>query len=690
MKSFKYGGKDGRQFNLVEANDMVVVRTTEDADLRSLDLSPTSRSLAEGMLPVLAFPEANVIVYKVVGQTDENNILETRNAIRKSLNEEEQVEFAGRTLVDAKTGEIVVYTENIFVKFKDEVSEKTCGDIFGKLGLTIKQQYKFAKNAYFLQSPEGTGMKVFDIAEALLKMPEVEACHPELVTERQVKFIHPMQWHLHKTSIGGQVVDQHIQVEDAWEITRGSGITIAVIDNGVEVTHEAFSTTGKIAGQRNTLYGVNDARPLSPFAKGGNHGTSCAGVACADAPNGTKGVAPEAKLMALVCGSLGSLSEAVAFEWAAENGADIISCSWGPVDGPWFLPSHPSHNSVYMLPDSTRYAIDYAATQGRGGKGCVIVWAAGNGNESVDLDGYAGSDKVIAVAACNDRGRRSIYSDYGNAIWCCFPSNDFYWPQLQQPKPLTPGIWTADISGGAGSNRGGVMKSNADEDDSGNYTSSFGGTSSACPGAAGVAALILSVNPNLTREHVKDIMKNACDKIDASFGNYNALGHSPFYGYGKLNAAKAVQLAQATLPARLSLQIDGIARFRVQKPLLIGSDNWAETTLDNDRLLDIELRLSPSNPEIGIGYKIITSTKGTAIEGLNGQPVALGDKRKKITGFAAWLTGPLAAGFEMSYEVRFTGIKEPKIAKDGAVCGSVSGKGAGVDGLKLSIIKKEP
>jgi subtilisin family serine protease len=55
--------------------------------------------------------------------------------------------------------------------------------------------------------------------------------------------------------------------------------------------------------------------------------------------------------------------------------------------------------------------------QGRAGKGCVVLFAAGNGNESVDLDGYASYDKVLAVAACNDRGRRSVYSDKGAAVF---------------------------------------------------------------------------------------------------------------------------------------------------------------------------------------------------------------------------------------------------------------------------------
>jgi subtilisin-like proprotein convertase family protein len=191
------------------------------------------------------------------------------------------------------------------------------------------------------------------------------------------------------------------------------------------------------------------------------------------------------------------------------------------------------------LPASTRLAIDHVTATGRGGKGCVVLFAAGNGNESVDNDGYASYPKVIAVAACNDTGKRSVYSDFGNAVWCAFPSSDFEYAPFQQPRPLTTGIWTVDRSHTDGYNTG----TNADGDAEGMFTNSFGGTSSACPGAAGVVALVLSVNPALKWNEVKDLLKRACDRIDPQGGQYDATGHSAKYGYGRLNARTAVDLA---------------------------------------------------------------------------------------------------------------------------------------------------
>ena len=169
-----------------------------------------------------------------------------------------------------------------------------------------------------------------------------------------------------------------------------------------------------------------------------------------------------------------------------------------------------------------------------------MLFAAGNGNESADNDGYVSNPKVIAVAACNDRGKRSVYSDFGNAVWCAFPSSDFGHAPFNQPNPLTTGIWTTDRVGTRGYNPGQTSAG----DTAGNYTNDFGGTSSACPGAAGVAALVLSVNPGLKWNEVKDILKRATDRIDPQGGAYDAAGHSAKYGFGRLNARTAVDLAK--------------------------------------------------------------------------------------------------------------------------------------------------
>jgi subtilisin family serine protease len=556
-----FGSKDEPGFDLEQSDDLIVVRTRSGRSITRAGgpvPTPLSSELEDGTL-VASYPEAGVEVYRVPTGGRARSLDARKSVLRASSD----VRFAGSVLVDPVTKEPVLYTENLFIKFTDTTDPDDCVAVLRDAGLTIKNEVSYATNAYFVCAPEGTGQKVFDIAVDLLKRDNVEYCHPELIRPRARKGIFAQQWHLKKTTVGGVVVDAHANVEAAHEITRGAGVTIAIIDDGVDIDHLEFSGAGKVVAPRDASQQTNNPRPKDPFGtgpvNGDNHGTACAGVACANGTNGASGVAPEARLMPIRLSSgLGSQREAEAFKWAADNGADIISCSWGPPDGRWWDPNDPRHNQAFRLPASTRLAIDYVIANGRDGKGCVVLFAAGNGNEPVDNDGYASYSKVIATAACNDRGTRSVYSDSGTAVWCAFPSSDFGHPPFDQPDPLTPGVWTTDRVGQDGYNVGRP----ADGDASGNFTNSFGGTSSACPGAAGVAALVLSVNPSLKWHEVKDLFKRACDRIDPQGGNYDASGHSLKYGYGRLNARTAVELAKPQPQSGLTI----IRRFAAPIP----------------------------------------------------------------------------------------------------------------------------
>src|SRR6185436_8340386 len=362
----------------------------------------------------------------------------------------------------------------------------------------------------------------------------------ELVREVSRRAMAPQQWHLGPAVIDGQDVVAHANVVEAWTDTRGEGVVVCIIDDGMDVTHPEFASAGKLVAP----YSASRPRGEDPRpGDGDNHGTACAGVACADGVDHASGVAPGARLMPVrLVSGLGSQDEADAFKWAVDHGADVISCSWGPADGDWWDPTDPVHNQVVILQDNTRLAIEYAIERGRGGRGCVITWAAGNGAESVDNDGYASYDKVIAVAACNDQGRQSRYSDHGRAIWCSFPSSN-------GSPSRTPGIWTTDRRGREGYNAGDETLGDA----AGDYTNSFGGTSSAAPGVAGVAALILSANPDLRWDEVKDLLRASADRIDDNATEYDENGHSNRYGYGRVNAAAAVRLASSMRALSVSI-----------------------------------------------------------------------------------------------------------------------------------------
>jgi subtilisin family serine protease len=577
MYSVRYGGKTGRVHGLVESDDHIVVRTHSRNSVmepRSFEVSPLSRNardLLNDFERVGQFVNAGVEVLRTKVTTRRRAL---RDKARAVLKKEKDICFCGRALTDRKSGSPVVYTENFFIKFDGDKSAAACRKILKDNRLEIKQEISYARNAYFVGAPEGTGLKVFALAEKLLKDPSVELCHPELIRQAHRRGAFPQQWHLKKTTISGTSVDAHANVDSAWNLTQGENTIIAIIDDGVDLDHEEFRSSGKIVAPQNFSFPPNHPSRTNPRpGSGNNHGTACAGVACADGQFGASGVAPRARLMPIrLAASLGSQQEADAFVFAAQNGADVISCSWGPADGRWFDPDDPVHNQVVPLPDSTRVAIDFAVQQGRNGKGCVICWAAGNGNESVENDGYASYQKVIAVAACNDRSRKSAYSDFGAAIWCAFPSSN------GEPS-LTPGIWTVDRAGQAGYNFGTTSKG----DLAGNYTNSFGGTSSATPGVAGVAALVLSRNPALRWDQVKDILKRSCDRIDTAGGAYDQDGHSTKYGFGRVNASKAVELAAPQQPdlvaVRSTIQDVPIADFSTSTLAVMVADKTALKSL---------------------------------------------------------------------------------------------------------------
>jgi subtilisin family serine protease len=200
------------------------------------------------------------------------------------------------------------------------------------------------------------------------------------------------------------------------------------------------------------------------------------------------------------------------------------------------------------------------------GKGCVICFAAANFDAPINdpvnqegliwldystgvlrkttgpiLNGFAAHPQVIAVAASTSLNKHAAYSNWGNAVSVCAPSNNFH-PRNPQESVPGLGIWTIDNEPyGEGFTK------------NSRYTGEFGGTSSATPLAAGVAALVLSANAQLTATQVKTILQDTADKIvdtdpdiisGDNRGQYNDQGRCDWFGFGKVNAAKAVVAAK--------------------------------------------------------------------------------------------------------------------------------------------------
>lgn len=295
-------------------------------------------------------------------------------------------------------------------------------------------------------------------------------------------------------------------------------VTIAIVDDAIDTRHAEFA--GRVAAEWDAATGAPSAIPdgWQP------HGTKVAGLALAGGAR-VIGVAPSAMLLGVRVSALssriGDPTEADAIRWAAEHGADVICCAWGP--------QNPTIENG-KLPERTRAAIDWALAHGRDGKGCVILFSSGNDGADIALNGYASHPGVIAVGACNCHGKHPSYSGWGDALWCVVPSND-------PCDPIGAGMTYATTTPIGSFLLGDTF-----------YTTDFGFTSAACAIAAGVCAQILFANPSLTWLGVRELIAQSCAKIDAAGGSYDDRGHSPYYGFGRLDRVRALDLAyQKTL-----------------------------------------------------------------------------------------------------------------------------------------------
>jgi len=251
-------------------------------------------------------------------------------------------------------------------------------------------------------------------------------------------------------------------------------------------------------------YGQGDSSP-SPAAAGENHGTAVAGVVAGRANLiGVRGSAPLGGLIAQRWGP-GTSEDADAILDASAHGADVHSNSWSYQD--------------LILPDVVANAIRTVTANGM-----LVVFAVGNEYGSIaDNSLLAAMPETLAVGASTDADAHATYSNTGPELDLVAPSNG----------GLTA-VWTTDVRDGLFSTDGYAV---------GDYFNNFGGTSSATPLVAGVAALCRAVDPALTATQLRAVLEHTCDQIGSSYDGTTS--HSDTFGYGRLNAAVGVQAANA-------------------------------------------------------------------------------------------------------------------------------------------------
>jgi len=368
-----------------------------------------------------------------------------------------------------------------------------------------------------MTSPTDSVAKAFELSRKLFESGCVLYAHPDFLLFPKRRFdplFDPQQWHLHNYGQFYSKPDIDLNIYEAWLYTKGAGVTLALIDDGFDTGHpdlqEAF------IGGYSILFHTPQITPNNIYEF---HGTLCAGLAGARLNGvGVVGVAPQADLYGvklLLSDDQGNplpiYSSDIVQAFLYASRADVISCSWG----------------TYHVAEAVANIIEELATKGRNGKGIPIVFASGNDGMPQEYwaEDESALESVIAVGGVTNLGEHPWYSNYGPALDFVAPSGS-----------STLAISTTDLRGAGGLARG--YYNHPDYTYATDLTG-FIGTSAAAPQVAGVIALLLARDPDLTRVQIYAILRESAKKVgDLPYFD----GRNDYFGYGLVDAKRALEL----------------------------------------------------------------------------------------------------------------------------------------------------
>lgn len=451
-------------------------------------------------------------------------------------------------VLDKKTKRSRYFKDQLIVKFKKGTNKSKIEKFAMRRDLEIVDQ--LGKHAYVFRSKKGlergtemlallndkdANIKKYDEDESIeaMDIDEVREVAIEVQGPRPVKRIKTSatevymndQWYIDNDGVNGLKRDADVNAKEAWELTKGAGVLVAVIDTGFDLAHPDINYYGS---GFDVINNKNDASaPLSSEEK---HGTAVAGIiAGKDNGYGVTGVAPAAQVIPIRLiaddGQV-SISQIIAAHYkAVELGAKIINNSWGSYD-----PTLPT-GSMLELSDLEKEMYEDIALNSHDGKGTLVIFASGNSGASNFYNApEARLPYTFAVGATDSTDQRVSYSVYGTEL------------DVVAPGGGAQGIYTTDRGDVKIKGKNKVRKYVMGYE-KGDYTGTFRGTSAAAPVVAGVAALVWSINPDLSAEEVKTIIKNSANKSIHARYQFNDEGWNREVGYGRVDALKAVEAA---------------------------------------------------------------------------------------------------------------------------------------------------
>jgi len=461
-----------------------------------------------------------------------------------------------------RDGNPVSTSSYFYVKLKDDKSFDILDQFARKNKASIIGQNKFMPLWYTVRCDQDASVSTLTMANTFYESGLFAHAEPAMVVGNLAFCVNDPefsdQWGWDNTGQNGGTSGIDVNACAAWQISQGSrDIVVSVLDHGFEMNHPDLA--GNTFGT-----GYNTMTGTSPSAVLGSHGTACAGIVGAIQNNttGVSGIAPSLQLMSVSQSlwGVGTTSQnqlADGINWSWMNGADVISNSWG-------------HNGLSSTIIDN--AITNALNNGRGGLGTVVVFATGNSNGSIIYPASSNPD-IVAVGAMSGCGERKNPSSCDGEGWgSCFGSE----LDVVAPGVLIP---TTDRQGSAGY-------------DPSDYAPAFNGTSSATPAVAGIAGLILSINPCLTHDEVEDMLESTAQKVGSysyttTTGRPNGTWNNEM-GYGLIDAHAAVIAAQLSLSPGNNFDLvvkdrpydTGVEPNPDMGPMWISDDIWVRQNLD--------------------------------------------------------------------------------------------------------------